>query len=212
MGARQLETRFPAAPDVVDYIPFWEPDAQTLELLHARGGEFLYTPMSRQKHLYILQDIKRLATKHGYRLAWPVDVKPWWDLPHLAYLQARRLGRGHAFFWAAYRARWERGEDICSDEVIRRLAAEVGLDAGILATAPADAEVRALGAEALLRCYRDGVFGIPFFCLGREKFWGVDRFEDFAAGLSALVGRPNTGVAPAAPAQRPQAVAVTGHA
>lgn len=181
MTARLLEGRFPDAPDELDYIPFWEPDARTLELLRERGGEMIYTAMSRAKHLYILQDVKRLAAKHGFALTWPVDVSPWWDLPHLAWLKARRLGRGREFFWATYRARWERGAVIYERDVVRELAREVGLDPEQIASAPEDPEIRNEGAQALLHAHEDGVFGVPFFNLGFDKFWGLDRFEDFAA-------------------------------
>ena len=38
--------------------------------------------MSREKHFYILKDIKRLATDLNYQQVWPVD-RNGWDLPHL---------------------------------------------------------------------------------------------------------------------------------
>jgi 2-hydroxychromene-2-carboxylate isomerase len=195
MTARMLEERFPAAHEGIDYVPFWEPDERTLALLRARDGEVIYTPMSRAKHLYILQDVKRLAAKSGYAMRWPVDVNPWWELPHLAYLRARRVGAGRSFFWAVYRARWERGEDVCRRETIERIAREVGLDPDALVGATEEADVRAEGVEALLRADRDGVFGVPFFCLGHEKFWGLDRFEDFAARFAPLYGIPRPALA-----------------
>jgi len=187
MTARLLEDRFPTAHDELEYIPFWEPDATTLEQLHGLGGEMIYTAMSRAKHLYILQDVKRLAHKFGFAMTWPVDIEPWWDLPHLAYLKARRLGKGREFFWATYRARWERGEPIYKEETIRGIAGEVGLDAAEVIAATDDPDIRAEGAQALLHAHEDGVFGVPFLNLGYERFWGVDRFEDFAARYTARV-------------------------
>jgi 2-hydroxychromene-2-carboxylate isomerase len=185
LAARQIEERWPSIVPQLEYIPFWEPDAYSLELLSARGGEFFYTPMSHQKHLYILQDIKRLVNKFGYQNAWPVDHNPWWELPHLAYLVARRMDKGHEFLWAVYRARWERGENICSADVIQRLGQEVGLDSEALVSAPDNPEIRAEGIDALYRIYQDSVFGVPFFSYGFEKFWGLDRLEDFVARLQA---------------------------
>jgi len=167
----------------LDYIPTWEPDKVTLALLQERGGKVLYHPMSREQHLYILQDIKRLATNLGYRIAWPVDHEPWWELPNLACLAARQQGKGREFFHHLYRTRWEEGGNICSPEVIRRLADELDLDTEAVLRAPENPELRREGAEALLRCYRDGVFGVPFFVVGHEKFWGVDRISLFVAAL-----------------------------
>jgi predicted DsbA family dithiol-disulfide isomerase len=100
---------------------------------------------------------------------------------------AQRLGKGPEFFWAAHRARWEGGRNIWSVETVRELAGEVGLPPDAVACAPDDPSVRREGAEALLRAYRDHVFGVPFFVKGRERFWGVDRLEGF---LSAMEGRP----------------------
>lgn len=195
IGARLLEEYCNPVESGIEYRPFWEPDRQTLALLEARGGEFIYTPMSRQKHLYILQDIKRLTTRLGYAMQWPVDPEhAWWDLPHLAYLVAQRHGKGHQFFWAVYRARWEEGRDICAVATIRDLATVVGLDPDLLAVAPDDPAIRQEGAEALYQCYRDGVFGIPFFIDGRDKFWGVDRFVDFITRLEQQDGRIRTNI------------------
>lgn len=169
----------------ISYIPFWEPDETTLRALHALGGEFLYTPMSKAKHLYILEDIRRLATNAGVQYAWPIDVNPWWELPHLAYFAARGCGKGREFFDATYRARWEQGRDICDERTIAEIGAEIGAPPEVLVSAPNDAEIRRAGAEALYECYRDGVFGVPFFVHRREKFWGVDRLEAFVRALGA---------------------------
>lgn len=170
LAAQDIDEQVPGAHGEIAYVPFWEPDEMTLSALRARGGEFLYTPMSRAKHLYILQDIKRLAAARERDVTWPVDVNPWWDLPHLAYLAAHRQGCGEDFMRATYRARWEQGRDICSRHTIAELAFEIGLPPAVLASAPEDAAIRAEGVEALFQCYRDGVFGVPFFICRREKF------------------------------------------
>jgi len=187
IGARLLEARFPDAYIQMEYIPFWDPDDHSLALLHNLGGEYLYTPMSKAKHLYILLDIKRLTTRLGYVMKWPIDANPWWDLPNLAYLRAGHLGKGHAFLRAAYRARWERGENIFTEEAICRLAAEVALDADLLLAAVDDEEVRAEAAAMLYRAYQDDVFGVPYYKVGHQRFWGIDRFEAFASCFDAIL-------------------------
>lgn len=187
IAARLFDDHVAPHCDDVELIPFWEPDDHTVELLRARRAEFVYTPMSRAKHLYILQDVRRLTTRLGYKMTWPVDRDPWWELPHLGYLAARRAGCERAFYDAVYRARWEDGRDICSVDVIRSIAELCGADPDAIAGAPGDADVRAEGADCLARCYRDGVFGVPFFVSGYDKFWGVDRLRDFAAALGVEV-------------------------
>lgn len=168
----------------MEYIPSWEPDDITLQLLSERGGKVLYPSMNRQKHLYILQDIKRMAAHFGYSLTWPIDRQPWWELPHLAYLAACHQGKGREFFWSVYRARWENGQDICSPEIIGPLAKALDLDPDAMTSALGNTTLRQEGAEALFRCYRDGVFGVPFFIIGYERFWGIDRIDMFVAALN----------------------------
>jgi 2-hydroxychromene-2-carboxylate isomerase len=185
IAARVLHERCDPHAHGLEYIPYWEPDGQTSAALAELGATVLYAPMSRQKHLYILQDVRRLARRLGYEHAWPVDSAPWWELPHLAYLEAQRRGRGLDFLWAVYDARWERGLDICRRETIRALAEQVGLEPTPLETAPDNPERRAEGVEALRRAHRDGVFGMPFFVDGRDRFWGVDRVELFIEALNA---------------------------
>ncbi|WP_084729938.1 2-hydroxychromene-2-carboxylate isomerase [Streptacidiphilus neutrinimicus] len=192
MALRQLEERVPRAREVIDYVPYWDPDERTAKALEARGAGFHYTQMSKAKHLYILQDTKRLTQRFGYRMAWPIDIDPWWEVPHLGWLAARRLGREREMFSALTAARWERGENICDQDVLRRAAEEAGVDPRPVLEAVDDPEIREEGVAALAQAYDDDVFGIPYFKLGRHRFWGLDRLDDFLRALedAALQARP----------------------
>lgn len=180
---RDLRERHAQVATMLEWIPFWEPDAQSQHLLTEAGGAFLYTPMSRAKHLYILQDVARLAAERGTAICWPVDRHPTWEVPHLAYLVAARHDRGHEFVERTYRARWEEGRDICDRGTISQIARYIGLDTDELADASDDPDTRRQGVDALMAAYRDGVFGVPFFVHGIAKFWGLDRLETFVASL-----------------------------
>jgi 2-hydroxychromene-2-carboxylate isomerase len=184
IAARKVEERFPFSRFSLEYIPYWEPEARILAALRARGGEVLYQPMSRVRQMYILQDVKRIVTRAGYAWRWPVDgPHPWWELPHLAYLYARRHGRAAAFFDAVSRARWEQGLDVTTPAVIAAVAARVQLDPAAACAAVNDESLIAEGIEQLYGAYRDSVFGVPFFTIGRDKFWGQDRFDEFLDAL-----------------------------
>lgn len=173
----------------LDYVPFWEPDKCFTQQLRARGKEFLYRPMSRAHHLYILQDIRRLARDHGLAMRWPVDSdRPWWERPHMAYLAASRIGLGAACRDAIYRARWQRGEDICDPAVIARVAGEIGVAADILLMAPDDPAVCQDALAALESCIDANAFGVPYFVAGRESFWGSDRIDPFLRSARKLLG------------------------
>jgi 2-hydroxychromene-2-carboxylate isomerase len=179
LAINRLRDEVPGALERVDAIPYWDPDRRTGEGLDERGGEFHYVQMSRAKHLYMLMDTKRVAERQGRRMAWPVDVDPWWELPHLAWLRARREGHAWEFYDALTEARWGRGDDICEPDVVRAAAERAGLDPGLAAGAPDDPEIRAEGVDCLYQAYLDDIFGIPYLKWGRHRFWGLDRLDAF---------------------------------
>ncbi|WP_077801289.1 2-hydroxychromene-2-carboxylate isomerase [Streptomyces sp. JHA26] len=184
MAVRRLEERLPNAEELIEYVPFTEPDDISMAELTRRGGEFHYIAMSKAKHLYILADTKRLAAKYGYAMKWPLDTgDEWWELPHLGWLKARELGVHREYYRAVMAARWERGEDICDREELRRILLEAGLDGDTLVSAPEDPAIREQGVQALMEVYEDDVFGVPYFKLGRHRFWGLDRLDDFVTAL-----------------------------
>jgi 2-hydroxychromene-2-carboxylate isomerase len=190
MALRRLEERLPAAPELIEYVPYWDPDEKMAAALDERGSGFHYTQMSKAKHLYILQDTKRLAQRHGYPMTWPIDVDPWWDLPHLAWLRAKAAGEHRELYAAVCAARWERGENVCEPEVLHAACTAAGLDADALVAAGTDDEVRSRGLDALSAAYDDDVFGIPYFKLGRHRFWGLDRLDGFLDALTGTVEVP----------------------
>lgn len=184
IAMRLLAERLGDACDSLEYIPFWEPDERTRTILKGMGADVLYAPMGREKHLYILQDIKRIASQFGYRMAWPVDRNPWWELSHLAYLFACSRGRGAEFFWGIHAARWEQGQDISLTSTVRGVAEGSGLDPDETMCALEGDALRQAGAEVLYRSCVDGVFGVPFFIVDHQKFWGLDRLELFLRTLA----------------------------
>lgn len=180
MTVERLRRELPREPhEVIEFVPFWDPDEKTAAALAERGAGFHYTQMSKAKHLYILQDTKRLSGRLGLTMAWPIDVDPWWELPHLAWLRASRAGLGREFYDAVIAARWERGEDVCRPDVLQRSAQAVGLDGDLLVSAADDAEVQAEAIDCLAAAWDDDVFGVPYLRLGRQRFWGIDRLDLF---------------------------------
>ncbi|MGV9295058.1 MULTISPECIES: 2-hydroxychromene-2-carboxylate isomerase [Amycolatopsis] len=171
--------------DLIEWRPYYEPDERSARLIAEFGGELPYTDMSRAKHLYILQDVARLAAARGVRPSWPLDVEPVWEVPHLGYLYAERHGSGRAFVDAVYRARWEQGRDICDRRTIGEIGAALDLDSAAVANACDDDELRVAGARGMADAVEDGAFGVPFFVHRFTRFWGLDRLEEFAAHVRA---------------------------
>jgi 2-hydroxychromene-2-carboxylate isomerase len=185
LAYRDLTARHGDLAARLSLVPFWEPDEQFRVALAAAGGRFPYADMSRAKALYILQDVRRLASARDIQLAWPTDRRPWWEVSHLAYLVAAREGYGPAFIEGVYGARWMEGLDISQPATIARIASALGLDPAPYVGAAADPAIRAEGLRVLLDIESDGVFGVPFFVHGHQRYWGLDRLDQFAAALRA---------------------------
>ncbi len=200
LAIHDLKTRYPKLLERLALKPFWEPDEELRGALGKHGEAFLYTAMSKEKHLYILMDVRRLARKRGLTIAWPQDKSPRWEVPHLAYFVAERAGKALEFIEAVKDMRWKLGRDICDPGAMEEVGCVLGLDPIELRDAHLDPQIRAEGLQALRACIRAGVFGVPFFTAGREKFWGIDRLHEFAGS----VGQE------AAPVEMP--IAMTGSA
>ncbi|WP_216207111.1 2-hydroxychromene-2-carboxylate isomerase [Amycolatopsis aidingensis] len=186
LALHDLHTRHADLLDVLEWRPAWDPDPESEALLIRAGGRYLYTPMSREKHLYALRDVRRLASARGLRVVWPVDRSPRWEVSHLAYLVAEGAGRGEGFATAVCRARWEEGRDISDPAVVAEIGETLGLDGARLAGAAEDPALVEAGTDSLMAMYRDGVFGVPFFVHGGEQFWGIDRLEMFVEHVRSL--------------------------
>jgi 2-hydroxychromene-2-carboxylate isomerase len=200
MAVERLRRTLPELFRRADLIPYWDPDPETERMVTERGARLYYQQMSRAKHLYVLADTKRMASRLGLAMAWPVDVDPWWELPHLGWIAARRAGRAERCYDALVAARWNRGENICDRAVFQQVIAGAGLDAVTLAAAAADADIRAEGARCLVAAYEDDVFGVPYVRLGWQRFWGLDRMDLFleqfmAAGEAESAETPDAAAA-----------------
>ncbi|GGW69191.1 2-hydroxychromene-2-carboxylate isomerase [Streptomyces xantholiticus] len=189
MAYRDLTGSHPDVAERIEWLPFWEPDESAQDHLERNDIALPYVAMSKEKHLYILQDVRRLARARGLEMVWPVDPAPRWEVSHLAYLAADELGAGREFIDETYRARWELGEDISEPETMGRIGKTLGLDPLVLAGAHQDPQIRERGLAALGSLHRDGVFGVPFFISGFDKFWGVDRLPDFVGTVRAHFDR-----------------------
>ena len=187
-----LTERYPDVADAVEWIPFWEPDAGTQALLDEGGVRLPIVDMSRAKNFYILQDARRLASARGLAVTWPVDRDPNWEIAHLGYLVAEDAGLGREYVASAYRARWQESRDITDRAVIAELAAGLGLDPAAVSGASDDPELRRRGAEVLTRSYKDGLFGVPFFVHGHDKFFGADRLRAYVAKVRGEEPGPDT--------------------
>ena len=80
---------------------------------------------------------------------------------------------------------WAEGKDISDDEVIGAALAAHGFDpkvadCGMLMAAESY-------AANLEEAVSKGVFGVPFFVVGDQLFWGQDRLDDLDLHLSGAL-------------------------
>lgn len=158
-----------------------------LQLFPRTGGK-VRAERHPSRNAYSAMDRARQARKLGLKL----DYQPLFAAANpapaaYAVIAAQAAGGGDlAGLVAAFgRAMWAEGRDISEDDVIRALLVEHGFaantaDRGLLMAAETYA---ANLEEAVSR----GVFGVPFFLVGQEAFWGQDRLDDLDRHLAGTL-------------------------
>jgi 2-hydroxychromene-2-carboxylate isomerase len=118
------------------------------------------------------------------------------------HVVASEAGSGDAFLDRAFRAFWLEGRIVTRKPVLFELAEEIGLAPALLARRIHAPDVRDAVVASMRAFLADGGFGVPFFVVGEEHFWGSDRIEDVRAALAN-----GAGPASAPPEARPFALA-----
>lgn len=123
------------------------------------------------------RDVLRSADRLGLPLAGP-PTHPFNPLRALRMCIALDdAAARRAFGQALLDGAWARGLDLESDEVLRGLAADCGLDGGALLAAATTPAVKQWLVDATQAAVAAGIFGVPSFVLDGEIFWGSDRID-----------------------------------
>lgn len=157
--------------------------------LFARTGGTMLADRHESRRAYRLQELRRQSARAGL----PLNPKPAWFPTNpapaaYAVIAAQAAGGGDlgGLLLALGRATWAEDLDIAEDAVIRDCLQAAGFDPTL-----ADRGLLA-GAETysrnLTEAVERGVFGVPFFAVGDELFWGQDRLDDLEAHLAAGSG------------------------
>jgi len=163
----------------IRYVPINAP-----ALFPRTGGQVLADRHDSRK-AYRLQELRRWSVRTGLPLNpappfFPVNPAP----SSYAVIAAAKAGGGdlaglvHAFS----RAVWAEGRNIAEDDVVKEILAAHGYDPAIadrFMMMAADTYTANLD-EAVAR----GVFGVPFYIVGDERFWGQDRLDDLDLHLA----------------------------
>lgn len=138
---------------------------------------------SRQE--YRLQELRRQAIKLGMPLTLKPAFFPANPAPAAyAIIAAQDAGGGdlHKLVQSLCAACWAKEQNVAEDEVIQACLVDAGFSANLTMSglmSGADTYARNL-EHAMLA----GVFGVPFFITGDQKFWGQDHIDDLDRHLS----------------------------
>ncbi len=124
----------------------------------------------------VRQDVKRWCRKLGIPFV-PPPITTESTLAGAGSLLAEREGLLRPYIVEVMRAEWAEGRDIGQVDVLRDVAATVGLDSDALIAATEDPENLATLDRYAAEAQEKGVFGVPSFVIGDEVFWGNDRLD-----------------------------------
>ena len=179
LAGDRLEVIAAKAGATIRYMPINAP-----ALFPRTGGQILAERHDSRK-TYRLQELRRWSGRLGMKLDlqppfFPVNPAP----SSYAVITAAKVGGGDlaGLVQAFPRAVWAEGRNIADEDVVSEIVARHGfdpkaIDRGMFSAA--DAYAGNL-EEAVVR----GVFGVPFYLVGDERFWGQDRLEDLDLHLA----------------------------
>jgi 2-hydroxychromene-2-carboxylate isomerase len=173
----------------VRYVPIDAP-----ALFPRTGGQVL-AERHPSRNAYRLQELRRQSVKRGVALLMPelrrqakkrgvpLNMQPSFFPVNpapasYAIIAAAKAGGGDlaGLVQSFPRAVWVDDRNIAEDEVVGDLLARHGFDPAV-----ADRYMLAAAetyANNLEEAVSRGVFGVPFYIVGDERFWGQDRLED----------------------------------
>jgi 2-hydroxychromene-2-carboxylate isomerase len=135
-----------------------------------------------------MQELRRQSAKAGMPLTLQPAFFPTNPAPAAyAIIAAQKAGGGdiHTLVQSLCAACWAEDKNVAEDDVIRDCLGRAGFDTGIAFSG------MLTGAEVYPRNLDEavaaGVFGVPFFLVGDERFWGQDRLEDLDLYLSGTL-------------------------
>lgn len=172
-----------ARPFAAEHDIEWQPRPVVLSKLLDATGRIGPAETAVQRR-YTMRDVARCAALAGRRLVGP-PVHPFRSLEALRTVclfegDPKVLDLAVALSDAA----WGQGRDLTDVDAIAGVVDAVGLDPRDLDRRIATAAIKDRLREHTSEAIRIGVFGVPTFEYGGERFWGHDRMAHLAAHLS----------------------------
>lgn len=151
----------------------------------ARTGGLPLGQRHQSRQEYRFQDLRRQAKRAGMPLVLKPAFFPTNPAPAAyAIIAAQEAGGGDldGLVQSLCAACWAEDKNVAEDEVIQTCLVAAGFSANLTMSGlmtGADTYARNLEHANLA-----GVFGVPFFIVGEERFWGQDRIDDLESYLA----------------------------
>lgn len=133
--------------------------------------------MSAPKRDYMALELRRWAARWGvpfkFASRFPMNTVKALRLTMLAP-EEKKLD----LVLAIYRAYWAEDRDISDEAELATIARSVDIEPAPLLARLGDDSTKALLRAATESAQARGVFGVPTFFVGDERYWGQDRLED----------------------------------
>jgi 2-hydroxychromene-2-carboxylate isomerase len=134
-----------------------------------------------------ISEVEQRARRYGLPpVVWPERWPSHYLMAMRAATFAFSAGRGHEFSIEAFRASFQRGEELSEPDAVLDAAERVGLSREDVRAASEDDAVKLALREATDTAHALGVIGVPTIVVDGEPFWGDDRVQDAAARLATL--------------------------
>jgi 2-hydroxychromene-2-carboxylate isomerase len=166
----------------IDYRPF------TLIELMQKVGNRPTTIECQNKGVYVMADLERWAKRYQVEFV----PNPAWQRIDFAELGRGALvalddGRGADYVAAIFRAVWGDAADLSQRSKLMDILGQAKLDGDRLFQRAASAEYVARLKDCTTAAAERGVFGSPTMFVGKEMFFGNDRFEFMTQALALAV-------------------------
>ncbi len=179
LAGSRLEETAARQGATIRYVPVNAP-----AIFPRTGGQVLAERHESRK-AYRLQELRRWSRRLGMKLDQAPAFFPANPAPSsYAIITAAKLGGGDlaGLVQAFPRAVWAEGRNIADEEVVQEIVSNYGFDPKAIERGMFTAAETY--ADNLEEGVARGVFGVPFYVVGDERFWGQDRLEDLELFLA----------------------------
>lgn len=135
--------------------------------------------MNPTKGKYSANDFLRTARYYDLPIQWPKQfpINATCATRALLKLKDQQPDKMGELTRALYRAYFVEGKDITTVDGVAAVADAIGLNGADLALANDDEAYKAKTRDLVQQAVGAGMFGAPYFVVGKECFWGQDRME-----------------------------------